>query len=582
MSRPPHNMQGRPPQGHPGQHPPPPPPPSHLRPPQGHPGQPPPPPNFMPPGGPPNGPQGMPGPGGPGGPPPGGMGPQQMQMPVRQRVVQSTFTFDCTETPEPKTDEAFFRKKLTAYEVYSIRKVPPVGKEKSTWAKVSITKEPLTQEDIAIQLKKLQASSQAVADKKAALYPFQQTQVNSLLDKLNTEEVNHNFTWSLIQLDRREKSVHKVRETVLITVIVKRSVKEDVDASGVAAAIDRNKRERAAAMNRPPPGPMPQEGPPMIIHPPTNGPGNPNPPGPPLQDGPHGGPIPNHGPPPNNRRPSNRRRRRGSFHSDSDSASDVDSDTNSSAASIISSSLATTISSRSDERSRRFNSRGRRRGRSHSRHREHHKEYHYPKRDSSEQSHFAGTPRNSSAQPRYVAEIPMSPVAAPIVAPPVLTHSETFAQGVQAGREIEMERSKLLAQLDEPGALTIAGRDERQYRTPSRYPPRQYEEAPVLDAPRYPLERRSSERRPRYGEPVYAERRLDDVWEDDFYPPPRDDVYRTRLSDAENYMRGEIGRPRIEYTGLRPQIRHPFTPRHPPRNPTRVRYASSYGSGDSW
>jgi hypothetical protein len=489
-------------------------------------------------------------------------------------------------------DEAAYRKKLTSYEVYSIRKVQPVGKEKSTWAKVSITKEPLTQDDIAVTLKKLQASSQSVSDKKAALYPFQQTQVNNLLDKLNNEEMDHaNFIWSLSQIDRREKTTNKVRETVLITLVVKRSVREDVEAGGVYAALERNKEERATAMNRPSPLPMQPEGPPqqppMIIHPPVHGPGNPNQPGPPPGPrGPPGGPIPNHGlppnhgplphhgPPPNIRRPSNRRRRRSDFNSDSDSVSDIGSDTDSSAASTLSSSLATSISSRSNERSRRFNSRGRRRGRSESRHREHHKEYYNPRRDSSEQPHFAEVPRNSSAQPRYIAEIPMSPVAAPILAPPALTPAENFTQGFQLGREIE--RTKLLAQrpivVDEPGALTIAGRHERRYSTPVRYPPRQYEEVPVLDTPRY------SERRPRYREPAYVERRLDDLYEDDVRLPPREDVYRSRVSEAESYMRGEIGRPRIQYTGPRPQIRHPFTPRSPPR----TRYASSYDSGESW
>ncbi|PQE05544.1 hypothetical protein CJF30_00007703 [Rutstroemia sp. NJR-2017a BBW] len=508
----------------------------------------------------------MPGPGGPGGPggpppPPGGMGgpgPHQMQIPLRPRV-QSTFTSDCTEIPGSKMDEAAYRRKLTSYEVYSIRKVQPVGKEKSTWAKVSITKEPLTQDDIAVQLKKLQASSQAVSDKKAALYPFQQTQVNKLLDKLNTEEMDPNFTWSLSQLDRREKTTNKVRETVLISVVVKRCVREDVEAGGVYAAIERNKHERAIAMNRPPPPPMQQEGPPPpMIHPPMNGPG---------------GPPPNHGPPPNSRRPSNRRRRRSGFHSDSDSASDIGSDTDSSAASTLSSSLATTISSRSDERSRRFNSRGRRRGRSQSRHREHHKEYYNTRRDASEQPQFGEVPRNSSAQPRYIAEIPMSPVAAPIMAPPALTPAENFTQGFQLGREIE--RTKLLAQrpiaIDEPGVLTITGRNERRYSTPGRYAPRQYDDVPVLDAPRY------SERRPRYREPAYVERRLDDLYEDDLRLPPREDIYRSRLTEAESYMRDEIGRPRIEYTGARPQIRHPFTPRNPPR-----RYASSYGSSESY
>jgi hypothetical protein len=556
------------------------PPPPHFRP-QGHPGPPPPPPNFRPQGGPPHGPPGMPGPGGPGGPPPppggmGGPGPHQMQIPLRQRV-ESTFFVDCTETPVSKMDEAAYRRKLTSYEVYSIRKVQPVGKEKSTWAKVSITKEPLTQDDIAVQLKKLQASSQAVSDKKAALYPFQQTQVNKLLDKLNNEETDPNFTWSLSQLDRREKTTNKVRETVLISVVVKRCVREDVEASGVYAAIERNKHERALAMNRQPLPPMQQEGPPpQMINPPINGPGNPNQQGQPPPNGPRGppgGPLPNNGPPPNIRRPSNRRRRRSGFPSDSDSASDIGSDTDSSAASTLSSSLATTISSRSDERSRRFNSRGRRRGRSQSRHREHHKEYYNPRRDASEQPQFGEVPRNSSAQPRYIAEIPMSPVAAPIMAPPALTPAENFTQGFQLGREIE--RTKLLAQrplvVDEPGALTIAGRNERRYSTPGRYAPRQYDDVPVLDAPRY------SERRPRYREPAYVERHLDDLYEDDLRLPPREDVYRSRLTEAESYMRGEIGRPRIEYTGARPQIRHPFTPRNPPR-----RYASSYGSSESY
>jgi hypothetical protein len=136
---------------------------------------------------------------------------------------------------------------LTTYDVYSIRKVQPVENEKSTWAKANITKEPLTQDDIAVILKKLQASSQSISDKKAALSPFQQTQVNNLLDKLNNEEIDHaNFTWSLSQIDRREETINNVRETDVISVTVRRGRREDVEAGGIYTALDRDPHIGAA------------------------------------------------------------------------------------------------------------------------------------------------------------------------------------------------------------------------------------------------------------------------------------------------------------------------------------------------
>jgi len=93
------------------------------------------------------------------------------------------------------------RKKLTSYEAFTIRKIVPRDlKEKATWAKAEITKEPLSQEDIIRTVRKLNKSRRTVQDKQSTLMPFQQSQVTRLLDELITGEGDPNFECSIAQL----------------------------------------------------------------------------------------------------------------------------------------------------------------------------------------------------------------------------------------------------------------------------------------------------------------------------------------------------------------------------------------------
>jgi hypothetical protein len=155
-------------------------------------------------------------------------------------------------------DEDACRKRLTLYEAHTIRKfVPRDLKEKATWAKSEITREPLSQEDISKAVKRLNESKQSVKDKKHALKPFQQGQVNRLLEELMTREHDQNFEWSLSQLDS-ETFINKKgqKETSTITVYVKRAPLKDLNPIGLFNAIERgierNKYQRMEQLNKPP------------------------------------------------------------------------------------------------------------------------------------------------------------------------------------------------------------------------------------------------------------------------------------------------------------------------------------------
>lgn len=535
---------------------------------RGPPGPPPPPPGVK--AGPPQNFQGAPGHGGPPPLPPGGRAgpPQQMQIPLRPRY-ESSQVVDLNATEKRQLDETACRRLLATYLVFSIRKVVPGVKEKSTWAKAVITEEALSQEDIAVQLKKLKESPQTIADKKAALYPNQQGQVNRLLDRLRTEETDPNFDWSLVQLERREKSSKKVRETVLITVIVKREIKDDVNAMAIYHLIEMGKKERLAELMRPPmPPPQPQQPPP-----------NPNE-QPPHVVGVLRTPSQNGGNRGRSRTRSRSRHRLARYRSDSSSDTGSDSDTASTGASTISSSLATSISSRSDDRSKWYNSRARR-GRSHSRHRPRvHRKKYYTHRSESPEPIFQEIRRNSHPASPYTGEV--APIATP----------NAIAQAFQRGREDERAVAQhYLSQrpiiVDEPSkAVVPAGRRELEYdHAPPRYPSRQYAEVPMVESPRY------VRHLPRHRDPLYNDRHLDNFYEDDepplvirsVRPLPREAGYRRRLSDAETYIARDPIAARIPFTGLRPQIpqvrhRHPFTP----RSPSRHRYASSYSSDSTY
>jgi hypothetical protein len=155
----------------------------------------------------------------PQGPPPP---PAGFQLPQRQ-PIQSTRVVDIT--PRQPLDEDACRKRLTNYEAHTIRKIAPRdSKEKATWAKSEITREPLSQEDILRAVKRLNESKRSVQDKKAALMAFQQGQVNRLIDELMTGDNDPNFEWSLSQLDQKTFVNKKgQKETSTITVYVKRA-----------------------------------------------------------------------------------------------------------------------------------------------------------------------------------------------------------------------------------------------------------------------------------------------------------------------------------------------------------------------
>ena len=158
-------------------------------------------------------------------------------------------------------DDDSCRKKLTSYEVYTIRKVVPHDpKEKATWAKSTITKETLSQEDISKALNRLEKTKQTVLDKKADLMQFQQGQVDRLMDELKANEHDPNFEWALSQIDRKQlKNKKGQRETTSLTVYVKRAPLKDLNPVGLFTALERNKLERLAQINRPPPPPQPQQ-----------------------------------------------------------------------------------------------------------------------------------------------------------------------------------------------------------------------------------------------------------------------------------------------------------------------------------
>lgn len=418
-------------------------------------------------------------------------------------------------------DEDACRKRLTTYEAHTIRKIQPRdSKEKTTWAKSEITKEPLSQEDILRAVKRLNESKRSVQDKKAALMPFQQGQVNRLLDELMTGDPDPNFDWSLTQIDRKEFTNKKgQRETSTITVYVKRAPLKDLNPIGIFNAIERNKQQRLEQMNRPPPPrPEPPQG--------GNGGG-----GAPAAAG-----IINMGKAKDDHRFSKLPRPKKKYHDDDSSVSSGFS-SDSDSGSEYSSEGNTTISTHSGRHSRKYSHKGR----SQSRRREHRKKYYVDDRVLSPDPLRRRESMPYGAQlPRYVPDVPLRvvPTAAPAFDP--------VAAAYQAGKiDADAERFGLdryaRTSVAEPRAIVSYGR---------------------------PLERERYE--PRFSEPRYVEevRYVDDLREEDYL---RREERRRR--EAEEYMERRASdspirsEPRIVYT-------NPFTPTSLPR-----RYAPSHSSG---
>lgn len=242
-------------------------------------------------------------------------------------------------------DEDVCKKKLTTYDVTSIRKISANDprKDPTTWAKTEHTKEALSQEEMAKQIKKLNAEGQSVTEKKLKLRHFMQSQVNQVLDALKNGETDANFEWSLAQIDqnfehvweKKEKKKEKKRATTVLTVYAKRAPRSGVNAIGLYQVIERMKAEAMMGM--------------MIGQ-------RQEPPQEPIRVNDAGRLM----------SPKARRGRR--YHDDSSSYSGLTSETDSDLS--YSSSENTTISSRSGRRPRRDTHNGRR-SRSHSRRREH-------------------------------------------------------------------------------------------------------------------------------------------------------------------------------------------------------------------
>lgn len=481
--------------------PPPPPPPPNIRgPPPG-----PPPPNVRPP------------------PPPG----PPIQLPMRQQI-NSTRVVDIT--PRKPLDEDACKKRLTSYQAHTIRKiVPRDSKEKSTWAKSEITKEPLSQEDILKAVKRLNESKRSVQDKKAALMPFQQGQVNSLLDELMTSDPDPNFEWSLAQIDRKEITNRKgQRETTTITVYVKRAPLKDLNPIGLFNAIERNKQQRLEQMNRPPPRPEPPQG---------GGGGGGNGPAPAVINV---GKVKN-----DHKFKSNLPRPKKKYHSDESSdSSEYSSDSDS--GSEYSSEGNTTISTQSGRHSRKYS----RKGRSQSRRREHRKKYYVDGVFSPDPIRHRESIPYGAAQPRYVPEVPLR-------AFPTVPAFDPVAAAYQAGKidadaeRFGLDRYPRAASVSEPRAIVTYGR---------------------------PIERERYE--PRFSDPRW----MDEVREARYFDDLRDEEILRREDQIrrEERRRREAAEDYIERRASDSPIRgdrlfsNPFTPTSPPRG---VRYAPSYSSG---
>lgn len=322
-------------------------------------------------------------------------------------------------------------------------------------------------------VKRLSETRRPVQDKKAALMPFQQGQVNQLIDDIMSGDRDPNFEWSLSQLDSKTFINKKgQKETSTITMYVKRAPLKDLNAAGLYEAIERNKRQKMEQMFRPP-LPPPQQGGDPNHHPIINmgqkdikGKFN------------GGGKL---------KRPEKK------YHGHSSDSDDSYSDSDS--ASSYSSSENTTISTSSGRRSRKYSQKGRSQSR---RPREHRKKY-----------YVQGSPEQLP-YPRYVPDVPrVIPTAAPGFVDPVM-------QAYQAGKiDADAERFGFdrypRRAATEPTAIVSYGRPERVERI---YAEPRYEEVRFVDDREEDYRReeqfRREERRRRQEAEDYMDRRASD------------------------------------------------------------------------
>lgn len=507
-----------------GQVPPPPPPPPGWRGgppnrggPPGPPGPPPPPPaNFRPPG-----------------PPNGGPGPQgfPMQMPIRQQSSRI-----CDITPPQILNESACLRKLTTYAVFTIQKVPGQDpkKDKATWARAERNEERLEQVDILKQIKKLneRRGSRTVTEKKADLAPFQQGQINSLLDDQATEERDRNFEWSLAQLETKTRPISSreqsksskktLYETVTMTVYLKRSPLKHLNPATLLQIIERNSAD--SLRPRPPPNQQQQPQPQPQQQPPPNGGGRDG--GPPgggiiVMNGQNGqkgdkGPKGKASKIPAPKRGGHRKRSHHSHSSRSDSHGSDFSDSESGSDAGSHGSFDTSISAES-HRSRDARRYSRGPIRSHSRHRPERRQTYLLDRPHSPAQHFGEIPRP------FAPEVPHAPQASdPIVhAAYQAGREDQRAEAVGFDRfpprQVVVERPVVVERVIErqpviePRAVVSYGVAQ-----PHRYDPRYYEDNLDPRTEEYLLRRQEAEEyieradRRKQSEPIYVDRRTNE------------------------------------------------------------------------
>lgn len=191
----------------------------------------------------------------------------QVQIPIRN----STRIQDIT--PKLFMDAEACVKQLTSYTAITVRKCPSANPKKDprgTWARSEIIEERWSQEDLKKQIKKLgERRRKSVADKKTALAPNQQGQIDALADSLVNTERDTAFEWTLVQLDSVTRPINlkggkKLKETVTMTAYFKRAPKKDSDPVLMYRNIEAQKMNRArpAQPQQQPPHPGPHNGPP--------------------------------------------------------------------------------------------------------------------------------------------------------------------------------------------------------------------------------------------------------------------------------------------------------------------------------
>jgi hypothetical protein len=184
--------------------------------------------------------------------PPQQQGFQQQQNMQQQFVPPPLFSTTRVSgiTPEVPIREEFSRRKLTSYEVLTLRRAELInnqdfqdkkkdqdskkGSKRSTgpklsWQRVIISVEVCDQDVILKKIKALN-KKQSIADKKAGLRPHMSIQVNNVLDEKIRFEQDPAFAWTLCQLDRVivENKTTKKSETDTLIIYLKRAPRPGV------------------------------------------------------------------------------------------------------------------------------------------------------------------------------------------------------------------------------------------------------------------------------------------------------------------------------------------------------------------